>query len=218
MTKAHWMWLTSPLLLLSSLACILLAYILLSIGFVDDTLVARNRSDKLSQVEVASSSDPPDIEFLTNALEGTDWFVAAAAAERLGQFWQSDKESEQADIIIQYLLEALASGGHWWRFGWDRDEPEFEQFRSAAIEAVSRFGPEVLPALMSALSSDSLYEREAACWITLNMLNDGSVDRTTLAEQNILERIENLAQDGSDERVKAACTSVQDAVSGSQSP
>ncbi len=219
MTKAHWMWLASSLLLLSFLVCILLAYILLSAGFVDDTLIARNRSDMLSQVEAASSSDPPDVEFLINTLDEADWFVAAAAAQRLGQLWQSDKiESEQADVVIRSLLATLASGGHWWRFGWDRDEPEFEQFRSVAIEAVSKFGPEVLPALMNALSSDSLYEREAACWITLDMLNDGSVERKTLAEQNILEHIENLAQGDSGERVRAACTAVQDAVSDSPSP
>lgn len=167
----------------------------------------------LSRVELASSSNPPDTEFLVNALEGPDWFVVAAAAERLGQLWQSDKmESEQADIVIRSLLATLASGGHWWRFGWDRDEPEFEQFRSVAIEAVSSFGLEALPSLPNALSSDSPYEREAACWITLDMLDAGFVERTTLAEQNILGHIGDLAQSDPDERVKAACTSARDAV------
>lgn len=121
-------------------------------------------------------------------------------------------ESEQADIVIQSLLATLASGGHWWRFGWDRDEPEFEQFRGVAIEAVANFGLEALPSLTNALSNDSPYAREAACWITLDMLNAGLMDKTTLAEQNILEYIENLAQSDSDERVNAACTSARDAV------
>lgn len=216
MTRAHWMWSASPLLLLFLLGCILLAYILLSAGFVDDTLITPNRSDMLSRVELASSSNPPDIEFLVNALEGPDWFAAAAAAERLGRLWQSDKiGSEQADLVIRSLLATLASGGHWWRFGWDRDEPEFEQFRSVAIEAASSFGLEALPSLTDALTSDSSYEREAACWITLDMFDTGLVDGTTLAEQNILEHIENLAQNDPDERVKAACTSARDAVRAS---
>jgi len=207
------MWLASLLLLLFPLGCILLAYVLLSAGFVDDTLITPNRSDMLSRVELASSSNPPDTEFLINALEGPDWFVAAAAAERLGQLWQSGKmESEQADVVIRSLLATLASGGHWWRFGWDGDEPEFEQFRSVAIEAVSSFGLEALPSLTNALSSDSPYEREAACWITLDMFKAGLVDGTTLAEQNILEYIGNLAQSDSDERVKVSCTSARDAV------
>lgn len=91
MTRTHWIWSGSPLLLLFPLGCILLAYVLLSAGFVDDTLITPNRSDMLSRVELASSSNPPDIEFLVNALEGSDWFVAATAAERLGLLWQSDK-------------------------------------------------------------------------------------------------------------------------------
>ncbi len=213
MTRAHWMWSASPLLLLFPLGCILLAYVFLSTGFVDDTLITPNRSDMLSQVELASSSNPPDIEFLVNALGAPDWFVAAAAAERLERLWQSGKmEKEQADVVIRSLLATLAAGGHWWRFGWDRDEPEFEQFRSVAIEAVSSFGLKALPSLTDALSGDSPYEREAACWITLDMLDAGLVDETTLAEQNILEYIGNLAQSDSDERVKAACTSARDAV------
>jgi HEAT repeat protein len=219
MTKEKWVWLASPLPLLALLVCILLGYAVLSTGLVDDIFVERNRTRMLNQVEVASSSDPPNVEFLTDALNGADWLVAAAAAERIGQLKQSDElESEQVDAAVQSLFEALASGGHWWRFGWDRDEPEFEQFRGAATEAASKFGLEALPTLLSATSSDSSFEREAACWITLSMLTSNTVDQTTLAEQGILERVEDLARDDPDERVKAACASVHSAIANLQGP
>lgn len=219
MTKEQWMWLASPLPLLALLACILLGYVILSTGLVDDTFVDRNRPDMLNQVDVASSSNPPDVKFLTDVLNGADWFVAAAAAERIGQLEQSGElRSEQMDVAVQSLFEALATGGHWWRFGWDREDPEFEQFRSAATEAASKFGLDALPTLLIATSSDSPFEREAACWITLNMLKGGSVDQTTLAEQGVLECIESLAWDDPDERVKAACASVHSAIVDLQSP
>jgi hypothetical protein len=50
------------------------------------------------------------------------------------------------------------------------------------------------------------------------MLTSNTVDQTTLAEQGILERVEDLARDDPDERVKAACTSVHSAIANLQGP
>jgi len=164
----------------------------------------------LNRIEVASCSDPPDIETLTVALGGPDWFVAAIAADHINQLMQSERlEGAQANIAMQSLFKTLASGGHWWRFGWDKDEPEFEQFRSAAIEATSRFGPKAFPLLLAAAYSDNPLEREIVCWITLDMLKDATVDQATLAKQNILELVGNLAERDPNQNVKAACTFVQ---------
>ena len=213
--NAHRIWSVS----LALSGCVLFGYVVLSIGLVDDVLIARNHSAMLRRVKAASESDPPDIEVLTKALRGTDWFVAAAAAERIGQIRQSgDLEPEQTDVAVQALFEALAAGGHWWRFGWDMEEPEFAQFQGAAIEATARFGLEALPALATATDGNSPFEREAACWITLSMLKSGSVDRTTLVERDILERIEGLALNDPDERVKTACASVHRAIADSPGP
>jgi hypothetical protein len=219
MIKSHWLrrapWLLAGFLLI----CSLLMYILLSTGLVDEFFLARNRSDILLQVKAASNTTPPDIEFLIDALRGTDWLVSAVAAERLGQLWQSDEiTNEHTGTIMRVLLHALASEGHWWRFGWDRDEPEFEQFRGEAIEAASSFGVEILPLLDNALRSDSSPEREASCWIIANLLDAASVDRTTLEQQGIVEHIENLAQRDRDDRVKAACTSVWTTIRASSAP
>jgi hypothetical protein len=215
MTKTHQHRTALGRLLLSSglLICTLVSYLALSIGFADAIFVARNRPGMLNRIETASGSDPPDIELLTSVIGGPDWLVAAVAAERIGQLYESDKLTPgQADIAMQGLFKGLASGGHWWRFGWDRDEPEFEQFRGAAIEAVAKFGPGALPMLLPAANSDSPFEREAACWIVLSMLKGKLVDQETFVEQGISERIEDLAQDDSSENVKAACISVRDAM------
>jgi len=129
MTRTHQHRRALRRLVLSSvlLICTLVSYLALSIGFADAIFIARSRPGMLNRIEAASSSDPPDIEFLTSAMGGSDWLVAAVAAERIGQLWQSDElEPGQADIAMQCLFKGLASGGHWWRFGWDRDEPEFE--------------------------------------------------------------------------------------------
>jgi hypothetical protein len=101
-------------------------------------------------------------------LSGPDWLVAALAADRIGQLHKTGRlEHEQEGVVLQSLFEVLASSGHWWRFGWDRDEPEFDQFRGAAIEAAAEFGSQVYPRLRVAVSSESSFQREAACSIVL---------------------------------------------------
>jgi hypothetical protein len=192
---------SKPLLLIFAfLICIFACYAVLSIGIVDDVL----------RVEVTSSTDPPDIEFLTDMLGGADWYVAAVAAERIGLLLQSNElEPEQANGAIRALFKSLASGGHWWRFGWDKDEPEFEQFRGAAIEAIARSGPVSLPWLLTATSSNSPFEREASCWIAFLMLKNNSVDQAVLAKQGISQRIDDLAWNDPNRMVKTACVSAQ---------
>jgi hypothetical protein len=115
-------------------------------------------------------------------------------------------------VVLQSLFEVLASSGHWWRFGWDRDEPEFEQFYGAAIEAAAEFGSQVYPRLRVAVGSENSFEREAACWIVLSMLRQKSVDRGVLVEQGIYERIEYLARNDTNEGVQAACGDVYETV------
>lgn len=193
---------------LGFLISLLIGYVVLSTGLADYIYLEQARPRMLSQLETASHRNPPDIAPLVSALSGPDWFVAAVAAEQLGFLEQSGElESEQANAVLGPLFDALASGGHWWRFGWDRDEPEFEQFRGAAIEAVAKFGPDAIPLLLVATDSASPFEREAACWIALNMLRTGSVDQITLTEQGFLSRVAGLAESDSSERVRIACIS-----------
>lgn len=190
------------------------AYVCLIAGAADTLWIARDRRSALGSVETASESTPPDVNALLRALEGNDWLVAAVAAERIGQLQESDKlNEEQADHAARSLLDALASGGHWWRFGWDRDEPEFNQFRSAAIEAVSTLGPAALTDVASAMGNSSPFQRESACWIVVSGLANGSIDPPSLAgHPDILRQIDALAQTDPDESVKSACTSAQKAI------
>jgi hypothetical protein len=200
------------------LICLLSGYVALSTGLVDDIYLARVRPRMLGQVEMASNRNPPDVESLVSALGRPDWFVAAIAAERLGFLGQSGElEPEQVDTVLQSLFEALSSDGHWWRFGWDRDEPEFEQFRGAAIEAVAGFGPEAIPLLLVAIDSQSPLEREDACWIALDMLRSDLVDQAALADPDFVVHVAGLARSDSNEWVRAACTSATNEMI-SQSP
>jgi len=167
----------------------------------------------LNRVEIASNSNPPNVKYLISALSGPDWFVAAVAAERLGQLQKTGQlKPEQASVVLQSLFKVLASSGHWWRFGWDRDEPEFEQFRSSAIEAIAKFGPQVYPKLRVAVNSENSFEREAACWIALSMLRKELANQEVLVEQGVYERIEYLAQNDTNKGVQAACRNICETV------
>jgi len=192
------------------LACIWVGYLILVSGLPDEVLIARYRAKTLREIEIAGNSDPPNVEVLTAALSGPDWFASAVAAQRIGELSHSEKlKSNQREIAIRSLVAALASGGHWWRFGWDEDEPEFEQFRGEAIEATSSFGQEALAAVNSALNGTSPLGREAACWIVLSMLKSGAVDQAILTKQGVSESIRQVARNDPHEGAKAACRSVQ---------
>ena len=114
---------------------------------------------------------------------------------------------EQVDFALDSLFQALAAGGHWWRFGWDREESEFQRFRGAAIEATAKFGSAALPMLWRAVRSHSPFEREAACWIVVSMVKDGSIDHAHLFEAGVLDGVRDLAKNDSDPAVRESCMS-----------
>jgi hypothetical protein len=195
------------------LVCALASYVVLSVGLVDDVILAQDRNDVLERVEAASSSGPPNIEYLTDVVNGSDWYAAAVAAERIGLLWKSNRlDPGQADVALHSLFKALASGGHWWRFGWDKEEPEFEQFRGATIQTVAEFGSKAFPMLSVATDSDSPSAREAACWIALSMVKSDSTDQDALVAEGIPHRIENLAHNDPNDNVRAACISAQNSI------
>jgi hypothetical protein len=203
-----------PLLALSGLLiCALTSFVVLSIGLIDDVIIAQDRNDVLGRVKAASSSDPPNIEYLTEVVNGPDWQAAAVAAERIGLLWKSNRlDPGQAEVALHSLFKALASDGHWWRFGWDKEEPEFEQFQSVTIQTVAEFGSKAFPMLSAATDSDSPSAREAACWIALSMVKSNSIDQDALVAEGIPHRIENLAENDPNENVRAACISAQNSI------
>ena len=76
---------------------------------------------------MARTAEPPDVNFLISHVRSRDWRVAAAATEYVGQLREEDKLTpEQADAAVEKLWKALAAGGHWWRFGWDTDEGDYD--------------------------------------------------------------------------------------------
>jgi hypothetical protein len=200
-------WRLLSLILLVGCSVGLMAYLTLSMGFWNRVFTGASQQESVNRVVSAGKSRPPDLVYLTNAVGHPDWHVAAIAAQQLKQLQQDGEIApEQATFVISSLLEALASDGHWWRLGWDKDDPEFEQFRGAAIAATVEFGSAALPQLQTALESGKTPKQEAACWVVLGMIKRGYVDATNLNQQGIKGRIEQLAHDGTHEGVRAACT------------
>jgi len=202
------------LLLVALVLCVSLSYVVTVTGLLDQVILDRRRGELLQQIALASGERPPDIVFLTQHMTDPDWFVAAAAAEEVGTLQSTQQLTPDQEITaMQSLLDALASSGHWWRFGWDRDEPHYQQFRGAAITAVSVFGSSAFDTLLAATYSGSSSEREATCWIVYEMAESGIVAGKELADRGILDRIETLATEDRDANVSYACNRVYERMS-----
>lgn len=203
--------------LIGMLLCAFVVYIMCITGLVDAILIHPNRPLVEERIRSASSAHPPDISVLLRALKGPDWLMAARAAELIGQLSEKDGlDPVQADSAVESLFQSLESDGHWWRFGWDREEPEFAQFRGTAIDAVARFGAAALPALADAANSGSPLKRESACWVALAILEAYPDLRQAFVERGTFRRIDKLAAYDPDENVRSACSYVRDAVTAQE--
>lgn len=77
----------------------------------------------LARVQRAAMVDPPDLRVLLRATRGWNWSVASAAAAKIGGLASAGALTEPQQLqAIGTLMRRLASGGVWWRLGWDRDE------------------------------------------------------------------------------------------------
>jgi hypothetical protein len=198
---------------LGGLACAVVAYACLSGGVVEFVLTSLCRNGMLDRVKVASEQTPTDMGALTDSLGGPDWYVAAVAAERIRELWLAGKlEPAQAESAVSSLLEAVASRGHWWRFGWDLEESDYERFRGAVIKAIAAFGSTAMPTLLQATVSRKPLAREVACWAALEMTGADPTSKT-LIERQVLPRAEHLAQHDPDPGVRIACSSLQRSMS-----
>ena len=207
-----------PLTLAVSLVCAACAvcclafwgYIFLSQGLIDGVLSEHFQDRQLSRLDMARTAEPPDADFLISRVGSRDWFVAAAATEYVGQLWEEQRLTpEQADAAMEKLWDAVAAGGHWWRFGWDLFEGDYDIFQGTALEVLAGFGNRDLPRLLAAGSSRSRFEREAFCWVAYLTLDGGTVSRTTLEQMGILQRVIDLVQNDPDSDVRYGCDVAQ---------
>ena len=147
---------------------------------------------ELERLDAAMQLEPPDVYVLRAALSSPDWAVAASAAESLGELWTEGRlDHAQVGPTIRSLFDVLGSGGHWWRFGWDQDEPEYNQFRGAAIDAISRFGNKAYPYVVEAVNRRNSYTRDAACRAARKMIVEERIDSSDFGEQ-FRERVRYL--------------------------
>lgn len=203
-------WLRGVLLWAAILSVV---YVALSLGVIERAYGLVLRGAIQRGLVSAMAAEPPDVAYLLGSLRSPDWSIAAEAAEDLGRAWDAGRlPPEQNNLVVQSLLGALGRGGHWWRFGWDTDEPEFNQFRGAATYAVARFGDVALPSVAKALTNSNAKLREEACWILVAMLQMGKVSSATLVDQGISNVIATLARSDSHESVRAACSCADDSL------
>lgn len=205
-TRSGW---PMALRLILALAVLWLSYLILASGIIHEVLIPMYRPRVLQAIESAVQSNPPNLDALVEALNGPDWLAAIIATRQIDDLYRAQKlEGHQKEKVVRALLSALASGGHWSRFGWDRDEADFAGFRSAAIETTARFGQDALLPVKDALRSSRALSREAGCWVVLTMLRNDWVDRAALANQSMLETIAGIVKRDSRQDVQAACSPV----------
>lgn len=187
---------------------IFFGYIVLIQGWFDRIAITPHRTALLQTLNAASQEEPPNVVFIIDSLREPDWYVAAVAAEYIRLLHQSQKLTDsQEDLAIQALLEALGSKGHWWRFGWDREEAQFERFRGSAIAAVAGFGAESVDDVLASSYDGNSSQREAACWIVLEMAKDETVSIENL--EQVLKHLDDLAEADRDLAVREVCSYVQ---------
>jgi hypothetical protein len=195
-------------LLLILVSTLFFGYIVLIQGWFDRIVLSPHRPALLQELNAASQEEPPDVMSIIDALYEPDWHIAAIAAEHIRLLHQSQKLTDsQEDLAIEALLEALGSNGHWWRFGWDREEAQFERFRGSAIVAVAGFGAESVDDVLAASYNGNPFQREAACWIFLEMVKDETASIENL--EQIHQRLDDLAEADRNFIVRKACGYVQ---------
>ncbi len=197
------------------LPAVLAGYMGMSVGLPDALLVTPHRSEAVGTVDAAARAAAPDVDALCSALYSPDRVVAAHAATQLERLVKARAlSSGQVDKAARNLVQALGRPGNWWRFGWDREEPEFEWFIRAATSAAAALGPDALPYVAGALDSPLSDQREGACWVACIMGRNGTVPREALARAVGRDRITRMASRDAAEGVRAACRCARLALEG----
>ncbi len=192
------------------IGCIIVcvSFLLLSSGTIDKLILNHNRQDALREIEIASEVPYIDIDSLIDALDNPDWYVVAIATQKIGEIKDAGNlDSNKEDRVVSFLFKSLMRNGHWWRFGWDRDELEFQQFRAVSISVTAKFGISILQNIKKAVDGENPYEQETACWVMREMLQKDIVNSDILKDDGLYERISILATN-KNTGVQAACSFV----------
>lgn len=206
------------------ISCILIAlvvtgvavYTASSIGLFDHLYSAPRRKQAEWRLQLAENTCPPDVHGVVPAIMGPDWFVATLGAETAERLAQGTDLDEQARMqLLQGLMTMLSSGGHWWRFGWDRSEPEYGQFLGAAQSAVARFGAQAHPFLVAGLDSRNVHSQEASCWVILTMFKTQELPTDDLMS-DLLLRVRSRTSEETDQPAREACQRALNAISAAE--
>jgi hypothetical protein len=171
--------------------------------FGDVNQLVPNRAIQLEEVRNARSTTPVDTDLLTNKLLSPDWYVAAVAADALGEAQKSDRLATQDKaMVISSLESSLARPRHWWRLGWDSDDSAL--FRGAVAYALAQFGSEAIPSIVRMLGETNPQKQEGACYALVAMLDEQVVTAEELDSQ-IRHQVNLLADTSKNDDVRDAC-------------
>lgn len=172
--------------------------------FGDVNQLTTNRDIQLEEVRKARSNIPVNTALLTDRLLSPDWYVAALAADALGEAQKSDRLTiPDRAIVISSLESSLARPQHWWRLGWDRDDAAV--FRGAVAYALAQFGSEAIPSIVRMLGEPDPQKQEGACYALVAMLDDQVVTAEELDNQ-IRHQVNVLADTSKYDDVQNACS------------
>ncbi len=188
---------------------IVIAYVILSVGVIESVLLIPNRSSKVHQLEMAVQFNPPDVDYVLEEISSPDWFVASTALHYLEDLRKSDALSiEQSNKALNVVFENLGERGHWWRFGWDKEEAQFNQFYSQVINTASAFGSDLLPWLQIASQDSNPLRREAVCKIIEQLPKDTVMEENDKFLESTREIVQNLASSDPSALVMSTCSRV----------
>lgn len=197
--------------IITSIVLLVFAYIMLAFGIFDMIAIKPYRLTAASDVKQAGSKMPPDWDYLFKSLHSPDWFVATVTLAQIAEIQKSgDILPEMVDGILELLFANISEQGHWWRFGWDKEDPEFEQFHSQLIGTISSFYLEdLLPYLENYAKHGSPTQRETVCWIVGEIAKDANDQQQKTHYDKLYAIVDGLAQSDPAPKVKSTCSTIR---------
>lgn len=196
-------------ILILCLLLICLCILLPGINIIEQVVLERSRAEKVEEIKLASQEPSDNWIVLIKALDSTNWYVVAVATQAISEVKHQGKvNAEMENEAMNSIFSTLIRKGPWWRFGWDRETAEFQQFQAVGISTVADFGISALPTLDKALRGENYRSQEIVCWILSDMLRKGLLDRNILVVNGVYEQINTIVSNTRNIEVDAACAPI----------
>ena len=197
------------LITLLVLVFLFFSFIVLSIGVIESVIFIPKRSSTIQQLDIAVQSNPPNVEYVLRKIDSPDWFVASVALDRVENLKKTGNLSvDQSNQALTIIFKNLGEKGHWWRFGWDKEEAEYNQFYSQIVSTTSAFSVDLLPFLQTTSNDSNPLRREAVCRIVEQTFRDMIGKENDQFLETIRELVQRLAESDSNSSVVFTCNRI----------